>query len=295
MQALDTACSSQNVDYTTSAPVSREWLAQLTLSFAQRLNKTAMVTAEHFGPLRVQRPFYPEKDGCCHVYLLHPPGGIVIGDKLQLKVETLPGSQLLLTTPSAGKVYGAKGANELQCQDVFIDIKASCVEWLPQETIIFDGANARLSTRIHLHDTAKFFGWDIIRLGRIASGDYFRSGRCHQRIEIWRDDTPIFIENTCFKAEDAMAKQRWGLHGHTTLATLLATVDVDRDTVDELIKKLEHHAGSAWGLTQKKDIFIARYLGDSVSDCRRGVELIWQHLRPLFNKKEAVVPRIWNT
>lgn len=277
----------------------REWLAQLKLSFARRLNKTAMMTAEHVGPLRVQRPFYPEEDGCCHIYLLHPPGGLVIGDKLTLDIRAETRSGVLLTTPSAGKVYGAKGACEVQSQHIEINAHEACVEWLPQETIIFDGANARLSTHIHLHEKAKFFGWDIIRLGRIASGERFISGSCHQSIEVWRDNKRVFIENNRIDAGEPIVREKWGLQSKNTSATLLATVSVDRDTIDQLLDLLLEKMGpdehSSWGLTQKKDLFIARYLGDSVTDCRRGVQLIWQFLRPLFNGKEAVIPRIWNT
>lgn len=278
-----------------NAHVIREWLAHLNLSFGPRQQKTAMLQADHLGPLRVQRPFYPEVDGCCHVYLLHPPGGMVIGDRLALNVIAQPQSQVLLTTPSAGKIYGAKGASETQQQVITIEIDDACVEWLPQETIVFDGANGRLSTRVNLKNNARYFGWDIVRLGRAASGETFNSGSCLQNLEIWREGKPYFIEKNRMVATSPVQQATWGLQGKNTTGTLLATTMVSRDYIDELLEQLSFNGESHWGLTQKKELFIARYLGNSVSECRQGFEMIWRRLRPLLNNKEAVVPRIWNT
>lgn|SRR5690554_1301073 len=91
---------------------SRHWAASLTLGFCARadgdVSITRMTTARHYGPLRVQRPFYPEgRDGCCHVYLLHPPGGVASGDSLNIDVNVGEGAHTLLTTPAANKLYRA--------------------------------------------------------------------------------------------------------------------------------------------------------------------------------------------
>lgn len=275
--------------------VMREWLAHLHLTFGPRQHKTAMLHYEHVGPLRVQRPFYPEPDGCCHIYLLHPPGGMVIGDQLKLNVNAQPHSQVLLTTPSAGKIYGAKGASEIQSQTINIDIDNACVEWLPQETIVFNGANGVLTTRINLKNNGKYFGWDIVRLGRAASGETFKVGCCLQHLEIWREGVPYFIEKNRMEASAPIQAATWGLQGKNTSGTLLATLVVTRDMIDVLVEELSLNTLSHWGLTQKKDVFIARYLGDSVSECRQGFEIIWRYIRPLLNSKAAVTPRIWNT
>lgn len=90
----------------------RHWAASLTLGFSacpEGDNRiTRMSKAHHYGPLRVQRPFYPEgRDGCCHVYLLHPPGGLASGDALKVEVSVESGAHTLITTPSANKLYKA--------------------------------------------------------------------------------------------------------------------------------------------------------------------------------------------
>ena len=288
--------------YTSLKPakesLARHWRAMLSLSIEKRPQKSVLARTLHEGPLRVQRPFYPESDGCCHVYLLHPPGGMVIGDELEINAEIKSQANALLTTPSAGKIYGAKESDATQSQKVNLSVDAgACLEWLPQETIVFNSARGKLHTRVNLRGDAKFFGWDIVRLGRVASGEDFTQGSCQQSIEIWRDDCPEFIERNKIVAGNELHKGRWGLADRNSTGTLFATVVLDRNAVDSLYDKLQALTSDTclWGLSQKEGVFLARYLGNSITHCRKGFELIWRETRVHFNNKNAVVPRIWNT
>ncbi|WP_236074771.1 urease accessory protein UreD [Teredinibacter purpureus] len=277
----------------------RVWVATLELTLSARPTKTVLTGSRHYGPLRVQRPFYPETNGCCHLYILHPPGGMVIGDELKISATLEPNTHALLTTPSAGKIYGAKGAAQQQCQTIQFKVASgACLEWLPQETIVFDSANGRLKTRIDLEPDARYAGWDIVRLGRIASGETFATGECRQSLEVWQAGIPQFIERNTIQAGGELQLSVWGLQNKNTLGTFIMTVEVDRNVIDQLYESLELMRPAEkehWGITQKNAFFIARYLGDDVAFCRKGFEYIWQQLRPLFNQQDAVIPRIWNT
>ena len=277
----------------------RQWLASIALQFSAREEKTVLLQVKHHGPLRVQRPFYPEGLGCCHIYLLHPPGGMVIGDRLQIAAELAPATQALITTPSAGKIYGAKGSTLVQCQQVEFTLAENAVlEWLPQETIVFDGARGRLQTRVHLQTNSLYAGWDIVRLGRAASGERFLQGECLQSLEVYRGGRPLFIERNRIVAGGKLQASVWGLNNKNTLGTFIVTVSLSRTDIDALLESVEALSGSEaadWSMTQKQDVFIARYLGDDVSLCRRGFEHIWNCVRPAFKNSAAVRPRIWNT
>lgn len=281
-------------------PPQREWLASIDLRYQNRPGKSALITATHTGPLRVQRPFYPEKDGTCHTYLLHPPGGMAVGDRLAIGATLEANTSVLITTPSAGKMYGTKGVKNAASMPQVQDVQLTCgegsmCEWLPQETIIFDAAQAKIDTKIELADDAKFIGWDIIRLGRVASGEHFSSGYCHQNLRCYRDGKLIFRELNLLEASSKMMGSKWGLQNANTLATMLCTLELDRDQVDRLYELLTVDENSAWGLTQKGSLFIARYLGTSILDCRAGLQTIWHFVRPLMAGKKACDPRIWNT
>ena len=277
----------------------RQWLASLALELAPRAGTTALVRCEHQGPLRVQRPFYPEGE-LCHIYWLHPPGGLVLGDELRIQVTACEQSQSLLTTPSAGKIYAVKGAAQQQKTHVNLQLaNESCIEWLPQETLVFEGANAELTTRIELSASARFWAWDIVCLGRPAAGEAFTKGQCVQRLEVWREGLPLLIEHNRLVGGSEFLAAPWGLQGGNSLGTCVASVAPSRDQLDALRSQLAELApaenGHSWGLTQKGELFIARYLGNSASHCRLGFELLWRQLRPLLNNRPACAPRIWAT
>jgi urease accessory protein len=145
------------------------------LEFAAGPDRTILVHREQRGPLAVQRPFYPE-GSTCHVYVLHPPGGLVGGDVLAIEVRVGEGAQALITTPGAAKLYRSLGPTAEQTQRLRVAAGGS-LEWLPQENILFPGAQARLRTELDLEPGAAFIGWEVQCLGRPAIGERFETGR----------------------------------------------------------------------------------------------------------------------
>jgi len=145
------------------------WRAELALEYERRGARTVLAKRRHDGPLVVQKPFYPEGDQVCHTIVVHPPAGIAGGDELQLTARAGADARVLLTTPGAGKWYRSAGA--WARQHLSFDVApAASLEWLPQETIVFDGARADLRTEVQLQSDAVFIGWEILCLGRTGSG-----------------------------------------------------------------------------------------------------------------------------
>ena len=296
--------SSQSADTRSSSlkqlpqnKAQRDWLAQLRLTFGARQEKTILLENTHCGPLSVQRPFYPEDNGCCHTYLLHPPGGMAPGDRVHFDIAVNQHSHALLTTPAAGKIYRTDTAKHLQQQLLHADIgDQACLEWLPQETIVFTGANARIHNRFCLRGNAKLIAWDIVCLGRRASNELFDQGHCEQLIEVEDNGRLVLRERNLWSGGAALMSAPWGMANYSVAGTLMATFTSNRHQLDDW----RHHLTSAdiageWGITQKSSLFIARYLGQSAQACRRGFELLWQHLRPAMLKYSHCRPRIWNT
>ena len=136
------------------------WLARLHLELEHSGIRTTVKRAIHHGPLRVQRAFYPESDGTCHLLILHPPGGVVGGDVLDLCLEVHESGSCLVTTPGATKLYRCDGRSSRISTAIHVASGSRC-EWLPQEMIVFNGARTRVRTEVHLDDGASFIGWEV--------------------------------------------------------------------------------------------------------------------------------------
>ncbi len=159
------------------APLQRGWRAELSLCCEQRGGRTVLARKRQFGPLTLQRPFYPE-GSVCHLYLLHPPGGVVGGDSLAVDIDLGPGARALVTTPGATKFYRSAGADALVTQRLSVAAGAG-LEWFPQEAILFPGARVRSRTEVALQADASFIGWELLSLGRPVIGERFDSGALH--------------------------------------------------------------------------------------------------------------------
>lgn len=274
---------------TESAPTSvKGWQASLNLGFAASADKTLLVNRQHMGPLTVQRPFYPE-GGVCHVYLLHPPGGVVGGDHLNIQVTADKHSHALITTPAAGKFY--RSAGQQATQMVLIKVAGNAaVEWLPQETIIYEGARLASVVKVDLAMGARFIGWEILSLGRPASAEGFDTGSADLNWQITVEQQPLLLERIRLDAKAFAA--RWGLQGFSACGTLFAAPAsaASLAAVQALIGDAEGR-----GVTLIDNLLVCRAL-DSRSDLLRGFfEQVWAIVRPDTMCREVCTPRIWAT
>lgn len=276
--------------------IQRSWLAELKLGFESDGRRTILCERKHFGPLIIQKPFYPEGE-VCHIYLIHPPGGIVGGDELNLVVNVDRNAHALITTPAATKFYRG---NDFQAKQIqAINISAGCnMEWLPQETIFFSGCEANTKTIINLEKDAQFIGWEIICLGRPASKEVFEQGYVRQIVEVWRDKEPIIIERSRLQGGDEILQSAWGMQGFVVMGTLIAT-NADNSVLEAVRENIEKQDLDSnmirLSTTLINDILICRALTNQAEIARESFIDIWKTLRPLILKRTAVTPRIWYT
>ncbi|MBS1145471.1 MAG: Urease accessory protein UreD [Proteobacteria bacterium] len=287
---------------TSRLPVSQpehspSWHAELHLGFARQGERSVLRENRHRGPLRVQRALYPEGDAVCQAILLHPPSGIAGGDHLAISAEIDAGAHAQLTTPGAGKWYRSGGAEASQCI-AFTVAEGATLEWLPQETIVFDGAQARMETRVSLVADSRYIGWDILCLGRAAAGERFEKGRFDLLFRVDRGNVPIWIERGGFDGSDPMLSSPAGWAGATVCGTLLCSfpeLPLQAASLLEACRKIAPVDGANHGLSALPGILVARYLGDSSEAARLWFAELWAILRPACCGRPAVTPRIWNT
>ncbi len=275
----------------SAARQTQNWDAYLELDLVVGEEKTLLVPIKRCGPLSVQRPFYPEQE-TCHVYLLHPPGGVVGGDSLELRLRSQSQSRALLTTPGATKFYLSAGDTATVNQH--LDIQDQSVnEYLPQENIYFPGARVHAKTAMHIEGTGVGLLWEKHCFGRPVNDEAFDEGQVITELNVFHDKQRVYTEKQKVDAQEI--KRSSGLRGNPVMGTfVLFGHQLDRSTVREL-SAIAAEKGYC-GITQPGEkLLIARYMGQSTSDLDSYFIRLWQHCRPLMVQKEPVQPRIWAT
>lgn len=273
------------------------WEAFLNLNFevrpaANNQLRTVISERNHHGPLVIQKPFYPEGSPC-HIYLLHPPGGLVGGDQLTLHANLDQDAHALITTPGAAKFYRSAGPVASQLQKITVNNNA-LVEWLPQETIIFNQANAQVDTIVNLNSGGKFIGWEISCLGRQAGDLPFVEGQFVQKIQIYKDNSPIIIERALYQGNDEILSAPWGLANHTTVGTMI--IAPANDTLLELIRtQVQAVSPELFSATLINGVLVCRHLAAQAQATKKIFTQVWKIARPFIQNIEACIPRIWNT
>ena len=273
------------------------WHAELHLGFARSGERTVLRENRHHGPLRVQKALYPEGDAVCQAIVLHPPSGIAGGDHLTISTTVETGAHVQFTTPGAGKWYRSGGAEASQAISLSV-AEGAALEWLPQEAIVFDGARARMETRVSLAADSRYIGWDILCLGRAAAGERFENGRFDLFFRVDRSNRPIWLERGGFDGNDPMLASPAGWAGATVCGTLHCTFPELPQQAAALLEALRAIApadGANHGITALPGLLVARYLGDNSEAARLWFAELWKILRPACCGQPAVIPRIWNT
>ncbi|MCQ4311206.1 urease accessory protein UreD [Pseudomonas stutzeri] len=266
------------------------WQAELELGYARLGDATRPVLRRHKGPLRVQKHLYAEGPEVCQHIIVHPPGGIAGGDRLDIRANVGANAWAQLTSPGAAKWYRATGP-AFQTLTLHVEAGAT-LEWLPQESIVYAAAQAELNTLIELEGDARLFYWDMVALGRPASDERFDAGHFQAQLDIRRDGELLWHERQRVNGGDGLLDSPIGLDGNPVFATLILTGEIDA----ELMERCREIPSKVRGdLTQLPGLVIGRCLASEALHARAWLIDLWRLLRPALLGREALPPRIWST
>lgn len=272
------------------------WHAALRLDYAREGGRSVARFA-HEGPLRILQSLWPEGDAVCHNVLVHPPGGLVGGDTLQVEVTAAPGSHGLVTTPGASRFYRSEG--EAAVQDVVLRVARDArLEWLPLETLYYSGCVAHNRLRLELGPGAQVLGWDLAALGLPQAGQPFVRGSVLQHIEL----PGAWLERGRIAGEDhALLDGPLGLAGHRCLASLFlaAGSELPRALREALLEAAREAiaahplAASAGATAPNGQVVVVRVLAPVVEPAFALLKAIRRAWRPLLWGLEGHEPRGW--
>ncbi|WP_026073056.1 urease accessory protein UreD [Nodosilinea nodulosa] len=272
----------------------RGWLGMAHLSYALESGRCVPTHTYTRAPLRVQRPLYPEGADLCHTVLVHTAGGLVGGDSLEVRLTLAAQAQALVTTAAASKVYGSS-AEALASHQITITLApGSCLEWMPQETIVFNGAHYRQQLRVNLAPGAIWAGWDITRFGRSARGETFEQGQWRSQLEVWQTDRPLWLDRQRLSGGSRPLGSPNGLAGQPVAGSFaILGHSPDAAQVEALRQLWPTDQPGDIGVTRLQSGLLCRYRGPSSQAARRWFVAVWQHLRPHYLGRAAAVSRLW--
>ena len=192
------------------------WQANLSLEYRAEQERTVL-RHQHDGPLRILKSLYPEGDAICHNVIVHPPGGLVGGDTLDIRVRVGEGAHGLISTPGATRFYASDGLPTTQ-QVALTLAPGARLEWLPLEAIAYPGCEAFNTLTATLAEGAEMMAWDVTALGLPSAGQPFSKGRFAQRLNI----PGLWLEQAHLDAQDQrLLDSPLGLGGLRCMGTLV--------------------------------------------------------------------------
>jgi urease accessory protein len=273
------------------------WNAQLKLNYSRQDAHTVL----HFdneGPLRTFRSIYPEGPSICHNVIVHPPGGLVAGDVLNIHVRVQSQAHALVSTPGATRFYRSEGAEATQHIHIQLEPHAR-LEWMPLESITYPDCKARNWVDMQLAPGAQVLAWDVMALGLPAAGQTFESGSMHQRMklnDVWLDQGHIDATDT------VLMDSPTGMAGHRCMGTLVLGSGspmsrTDKETWLDAVRSVlpqELQPVAAAATCPNDHVLVVRVMGPVVEPVMQVLQQAWTQLREAAWGLAAPTPRIWS-
>lgn len=164
------------------------------------------------------------------------------------------------------------------------------LEWLPQETLFYQGARVRSRIRVNLHEEARFIGWEFSVLGRPAAGEGFSHGEVMLDWQMYQAAQPLLLERQ--RLDGAALAAVWGLGGQPMTATLWAYPATSRE-LERLQALIADDPDT--GVTLLNRLLVLRSRNRCIMRLQQRLRQAWAELRPDIIGCKPHPPRIWNT
>ncbi len=269
---------------TAIAPRLQRASGECRVAFDLRDGRTRLGDLYQSDPCRVLFP-RPEPGEPPQAVLLTTSGGVTDGDSLKLAIEIGPGASVVATTQAAEKIYrAAKGGGHCAIDVAVRVAEGASLDWLPQETIVFQGARLKRRTVAEVEPGGALLACEMVVLGRAASGERFVSGLLLDSWSVRRTRRLIWTDTLRIEGETPDGA---GFGAANALATVIGVWDAPRPQLERARALLESATDVRAGVTQVNGVMVARLLGEATA-VRRAT------IRFLTDFRGRRLPRVWH-
>lgn len=259
------------------------------LKLIRRQDSTAVGERFASAPLRW---LVPRSDGApIEIVIANVSGGVAGGDRLDVEVEAGPETDTTLTTQAAEKVYRALDTPSQITTRLRVGDGAR-LEWLPHETILFDGARLDRSMEIELSDGASGLFLESLVLGRAASGETFRRGSVVERWSINGSSVPLWRDCLLISNSEEFRSPA-GLSCHRALATLVYA-GTDAQAQLDSVRAAAYRSGALAGASFVRGLLVVRVLAADPASLRNCVSEVASAIRSQLPGRGLAMPRVWS-
>jgi urease accessory protein len=263
-----------------------------SIVFGRRGSGTALVDLYQRTPCRVLFP-RPDTDGLPVAVLLTTSGGITGGDRIRVAVEVEDGAEAVVTTQAAEKIYRSLDADAAVTVNLAVGA-GSWLDYLPQETILFEGARLDRRTEARLAPDARLLACEMVMFGRLARNEELTRGKLHDAWRVRRGDRLVWADALRLDGDvAALLAAPAGFDGARALATALY-VGPDGERMMPLARELAESGESRGGASLVNGVLIARFLGPRPELVRRDLMRYVTGLRQGAGRAPTL-PRVWHS
>ena len=273
---------------------------ELDFEFDCTSGRTVLAASRQQAPLQVVRAFALE-DGSALAHLHNVSGGLLGGDRLELRARVGAGASAQLTTTGATRIYRARerAPDAMQQNQISVDQNA-LLEYVPDPIIPYAGSRFCQQTTIKLAPGAGLFWWEILAPGREARGELFPYDRMELKMDIWTPNGLIAAERVRLEPRVHAVSSLARLGDYRYWATFyICRVGADRKVWAAAEQRLREVAANVplagetrWGVsTLAADGMMVHCLARQGRWVLAGLREIWSAAKSLLYGREAIPPR----
>ncbi len=240
------------------------------------------------------RVFFPSVPNHSYVeaVITNIAAGMVGGDQFDQKFDIDSGADVTLTSQAAEKIYRSHGALCRMTSELTVG-SMGCLEWMPQETILFEQAQLHRLTRFSLHEDSFLLAGEMTVFGRRARGETFQQGSLYDHWEILRNGKLVFSDRTVVGTgrQTSILTQPFAFNEAAAMALMVCQAP-DLVTVRDCGRQ-SMGASALGGFTIVNGLVIGRFVNDDAARLRDLISKLWTDLRQAIGFSRLDLPRVW--